>query len=87
MRFKSVLKKYNVTQNDLAVRLDINRVSVCRLLNDDNDIRLSTLHKLANAIGCTVAELVSDDVTDADASSTLTLSCPHCGKTLKIIIK
>lgn len=57
MRFKDVLNKYGVTQQDLADRIGMNRVSVSRLLSEKNDLRISTIEKIANAIGCPVAEL------------------------------
>lgn len=57
MRFKDVLNKYGVTQQDLADRMGMNRVSVSRLLSEKNDLRISTIEKIANAIGCPVAEL------------------------------
>lgn len=88
MRFKAILKKYNVTQNELAERLQINRVSVCRLLSEDNDIRLSTIKKIADAVGCSPAELIDDGATDCtfNAPSDITLSCPHCGQPIKLSI-
>ncbi len=61
MRFKETLEKYGITQMELADRLGINRVSVSRLLSEKNDIRLSTIEKIAKAIGCNVSELVSTD--------------------------
>lgn len=87
MRFKRVLKKYKLTQNDLAERLNINRVSVCRLLADDNDIRLSTIVKIAHAIGCSTAELIDETVEPPGVSNTLSLICPHCGKTIRLSIQ
>lgn len=57
MRFKDVLNKYGVTQQNLADRIGMNRVSVSRLLSEKNDLRISTIEKIANAIGCPVAEL------------------------------
>ena len=57
MRFKDVLNKYGVTQQDLADRMGMNRVSVSRLLSEKNDLRISTIEKIANAIACPVAEL------------------------------
>ena len=87
MRFKSVLKKYKLTQNDLAERLNINRVSVCRLLSDDNDIRLSTIVKIAHAIGCTPAELIDETVELPGDSNTLSLTCPHCHKSIRLSVQ
>ena len=68
MRFKDVLNKYGVTQQDLADRMGMNRVSVSRLLSEKNDLRISTIEKIANAIGCTVAELF-DKQNKVDAMS------------------
>ena len=87
MRFKSVLKKYKLTQNDLAERLNINRVSVCRLLADDNDIRLSTIVKIAHAVGCSPAELIDETVEDNHNTNTLSLTCPHCHKSIRLSVQ
>ena len=57
MRFKDVLNKYGVTQQDLADRMGMNRVSVSRLLSEKNDLRISAIEKIANPICCPVAEL------------------------------
>ena len=68
MRFKDVLNKYGVTQQDLADRMGMNRVSVSRLLSEKNDLRISTIEKIANTIGCPVAELF-DKQNKVDAMS------------------
>lgn len=60
MKFKETLEKYGLTQTDLANRLGINRVSVSRLLSDKNDLRFSTIEKIAAAIGCEVTELFTN---------------------------
>lgn len=87
MRFKSILKKYKLTQNDLAERLNINRVSVCRLLADDNDIRLSTIVKIAHAIGCSPAELIDETVEAPGDSNTISMTCPYCHKSIRLSIQ
>ena len=56
LKIKEALKKRGLKQNDLADRLGINRVSLSRLLSDKNDMRVSTIKKIADAIGCDVAE-------------------------------
>lgn len=61
MRIKEVLKRYGITQDEIAKRLGINRVSVNRLLNDKNDMRVSTAEKFAAAIGCRIGELFEED--------------------------
>ncbi len=77
---KETLKKRGLKQNDLADRLGINRVSLSRLLSDKNDIRLSTIKKIAEAIGCDVTEFF----TPADTAGHSTITCPHCGEKLVI---
>lgn len=57
MRIKEVLRERGITQDEIAKRLGINRVSVSRLLNEKNDMRVSTAEKFAEAIGCSVGEL------------------------------
>lgn len=76
---KDVLKKYGITQIALAERLGINRVSLNATLNNPN-IKLSTLDKIADAIGCDVTEFF----TPADTAGHNTITCPHCGAKLVI---
>ena len=80
MHIKDTLKKIGLTQNELADRLGINRVSLSRLLSDKNDIRISTIKKIADAIGCDVAEFFSP----AETEDNNTITCPHCGEKLVI---
>ena len=70
---KDVLKKYGITQIALAERLGINRVSLNATLNNPN-IKLSTLDKIADAIGCDVTEFFTPDTAEHN-----TITCPHCG--------
>ena len=80
LKIKEALKKRGLKQNDLADRLGINRVSLSRLLSDKNDMRISTIKKIADAIGCDVAEFFSP----AETEDHNTITCPHCGEKLVI---
>ena len=80
MHIKDALKKRGLKQNDLADRLGINRVSLSRLLSDKNDIRLSTIKKIADAIGCDVTEFF----TPAENADNNVITCPQCGAKLVI---
>ena len=80
LQIKETLKKRGLTQNELADRLGINRVSLCRLLSDKNDIRISTIKKIAEAIGCDVSEFFLPEET-AEHNN---ITCPHCGAKLVI---
>lgn len=80
LHIKETLKKRGLTQNELAERLGINRVSLSRLLSDKNDMRVSTIRKIADAIGCDVSEFF----TQTDKADHNTITCPHCGEKLVI---
>ena len=80
MHIKETLKQRGLKQNDLAERLGINRVSLSRLLSDKNDMRISTIKKIADAIGCDVAEFFAPEETEDNN----TITCPHCGEKLVI---
>lgn len=80
VQIKEALKKRGLKQNDLAERLGINRVSLCRLLSDKNDMRVSTMKKIADAIGCDVTEFF----TQTDKADHNVITCPHCG--VKLVI-
>ena len=80
LQIKEALKQRGLKQNDLAERLGINRVSLSRLLSDKNDMRISTIKKIADAIGCDVAEFFAPAATEEHN----TITCPHCG--VKLVI-
>ena len=80
LQIKETLKQRGLKQNDLADRLGINRVSLCRLLSEKNDMRISTIKKIADAIGCDVAEFF----TPVETKEHNTITCPHCGAKLVI---
>ena len=80
LKIKEALKQRGLKQNDLADMLGINRVSLSRLLSDKNDMRVSTIKKIADAIGCDVSEFFTP-ATTADHN---TITCLHCGEKLVI---
>ena len=80
LQIKETLKQKGLKQSELAERLGINRVSLSRLLSDKNDIRISTIKKIADAIGCDVAEFFAP----AETAEHNTITCPHCG--VKLVI-
>ena len=80
LQIKETLKQRGITQNELADRLGINRVSLSRILSNKNDMRVSTIKKIADAIGCDVAEFFAPAATPTNN----TITCPHCGEKLVI---
>ena len=83
MHIKETLKKRGLTQIDLSDRLGINRVSLSRILSNKNDMRISTIKKIADAIGCDVSEFFSP-AEPAEKENNNTITCPNCGAKLEI---
>lgn len=75
------MKKYGITQKELSEKMGINRVSLNTTLNNPN-IKLSTIERIASAIGCSVGEFF---ISEQEKPSSLT--CPKCGAELEIDIK
>ena len=80
LHIKETLKKRGLKQNELADRMGINRVSLSRILSNKNDMRVSTITKIADAIGCDVAEFFKPE----EKENNSTITCPHCGAKLEI---
>ena len=81
IRIKEILKEKGITQAELAKRLGVHRVALNSTLNNPN-IKLSTLEKIAAAIGCEVGDFFKDE---GDGSATVV--CPHCGKPVTVELK
>lgn len=74
-RIAEILKENGMTQTDLAERIGISRVGLSKAINGNTTI--TTLRKIAVALGVTVPELFAPQPTN-------TITCPHCGKPIKI---
>ena len=83
LQIKEALKKRGLTQNELADRMGINRVSLSRILSNKNDMRISTIKKIADAIGCDVSEFFKP-AEPAEKENNCTITCPHCGGKIDI---
>ena len=77
MRVKAILKDKQLTLNDLAQKLGVSRQALYLQIN--NNPRISTLQRIADALGVPVGQLL--DQTNADHN---TITCPHCGAKLEI---
>lgn len=55
LRIKEIMKEKNVTAQDLADKLDVTTSCISRYINGNPTV--STLYKLADALGVTVTEL------------------------------
>lgn len=74
-RITEILKENGMTQTDLAERIGISRVGLSKAINGNTTI--TTLRKIAVALGVTVPELFAPQPTN-------TITCPHCGAVLEV---
>lgn len=86
IRLKEILSERGITQKELAERLGISTVGMSKIATGDNP-SLSTLQKIADAIGVPVWELLVSRDEVCGSSSSGTAICPHCGHPLKITIE
>lgn len=80
LRIKEILKQQGHTQRWLAEQVRITPIALNKILKRDRPT-FDNLEALASALGVAIPELF------ADYSSTSTLVCPHCGKTITIKIE
>jgi DNA-binding Xre family transcriptional regulator len=82
-KIRAQIKLHGLTQTEVANILGMYPANLSRLINSPR-ITLADLNKLANVIGCNVAEFFMDDYTPTQPP---TLTCPHCGKEIHIELK
>lgn len=80
MDVKSVIKEKGWTQEKLADKMGITRVTLAQNLARNPTI--NTLQRIAGVIGCNVGDFFRDEMTQ---KTTDVIICPHCGKKIKII--
>jgi|GEM_PF-2968825 len=81
MRVKAILKDKQLTLNDLAQKLGVSRQALYLQIN--NNPRISTLQRIADALGVSVAQLF-DQTPQQTTADHNTITCPHCGAKLVI---
>ena len=81
MRVKEILKDKQMTLNDLAQKLGVSRQALYLQIN--NNPRISTLQRIADALGVPVGQLF-DQTPPAETENHHTITCLHCGEKLVI---
>ena len=76
---KKVIKRYGITQSDLANRWGVYQSAVSQMLSGGK-ISIDKLYDIADACGCTLSELVAEELCEHATS----LTCPKCGAKLKV---
>ena len=81
MRVKAILKDKQMTLNDLAQKLGVSRQALYLQIN--NNPRISTLQRIADALGVPVGQLFDQKPQPKNADHNV-ITCPHCGEKLVI---
>lgn len=77
LRIKEVIKEKGKTITELADIMGINRVNLSNMVNGNPTVE--TLNKIADALCVPVTELFEQPKNDS-----LSLTCPHCGKSITL---
>ena len=87
MDIKNIAKEKGYTMTQIADELGINRVTLAQSLNGNPT--LHRLQEIANLLGCSVGDFFRDEMMGEDKSNNLSVSltCPHCGKTIRLSVQ
>lgn len=75
LRVKELCKEKGLQMQELADKLGITRITLTR--NISGNPTISTLENIAAALGVSVPELFAPQPTNM-------ITCPHCGKLIKV---
>lgn len=81
LRIKEVCQMRNTTQKELAEKLGVSEVTLSRASNGNTSLPL--LEKIANVLDIEVSELFAP----SENKDGLSLTCPHCGKSINIKVE
>ena len=80
MRVKEILKERGITAKELAAKIGMTETGLSIAISEKGNPPLRRLQDIASALDVSVAELF-------DTQPTNTITCPHCGKPIKIKIE
>ena len=96
---KETAKKHGITITELSERLDISITALSTIINNQSGkTYISTLQRIANAIGCNISELLGEQpgttITAGnsvinihnDTSTHETSVCPWCGHKIDVSV-
>ena len=83
---KKTCKSHGISLVSLAERLGVSRQTVHYYCEQGDRNPVTQLQRIADAIGCSVSDFFEED-DRANQQPTNTITCPHCGKPIKIKIE
>lgn len=83
MRIKELLKEKGLTQQELADKVGVSYQSMKQTLNAPS-VTTSTLEKIATALNVPMWQLFASPEEIQPQSDGSSITCPNCGKSIKI---
>lgn len=86
IRIKDILQEKGLTSVAFSKMLGVSEVTISNLINGKTMPSLNTLEHAAKLLGVPMWQLFADpsEILTKDSTS---ITCPHCGKEIKIEIK
>lgn len=78
LRIKEIMNEHNVTSAWLAEQVGISKVAVSNIVTGKSSPSLDNLIKIAGVLNISITELIGEEKEES------TITCPHCGKKIKI---
>lgn len=78
-RIKELLKERGITISNLAEQIGTTQTSLSRALGENGNPTYDTLNKIAKVLDVDMSELFK--------SNSLSLTCPHCGKSITLKVE
>lgn len=80
LNIKKAIKVHGLEVREVAKRMGITPTGLSQHINGNPSVEV--LERIANAIDCDISELFEQPKKD-----TLTINCPHCGKSINIKVE
>lgn len=77
LNIKKTIKEHELEVREVAKRMDITPTGLSQHINGNPSVEV--LERIADAIGCDISELF-----EQPKNGTISLPCPHCGKSINI---
>lgn len=78
LRIKEIMNERNVTSAWLAEQVGISKVAVSNIVTGKSSPSLDNLIRIAGVLNISITELIGEEKEES------TITCPHCGKKIKI---
>ena len=80
LNIKKAIKVHGLEVREVAKRMGITPTGLSQHINGNPSVEV--LERIANAIDCDISELFEQPKKD-----TLTINCPHCGKSINVKVE